>query len=94
MIDFKKYENPLPYASFDVDPQTFDMWANRNDRLQEEFVEDMFDYMMEVLTETDDVEVDVDVMNKLYKITDIIINEKDTYEEMFWFALELLPLVV
>ena len=54
----------------------------------------MFDYMMEVLTETDEVEVDVDVMNKLYKITDIIINEKDTYEEMFWFALELLPLVV
>jgi hypothetical protein len=94
MIDFKKYENPLPYASFDVDSQAFDMWANRNDRLQEEFVEDMFDYMMEVLTETDDVEVDVDVMNKLYKITDIIINEKDTYEEMFWFALELLPLVV
>ena len=94
MIDFKKYENPLPYASFDVDSQAFDMWGNRNDRLQEEFVEDMFDYMMEVLTETDEVEVDVDVMNKLYKITDVIINEKDTYEEMFWFALELLPLVV
>lgn len=94
MIDFKKYKNPLPYTSFDVDPQAFDMWANRNDILQEEFVEDMFNYMMEVLTETDDVEVDVEIMNKLYKITDIIINEKDTYEEMFWFALELLPLVV
>lgn len=92
MIDFTKYENTIPYASPDVDPQAFDMWADRNDRLQEEFVEDMFDYMMEVLTETDDVEVDV--MNKLYKITDIIINEKDTYEERFWLALELLPLVV
>lgn len=94
MIDFKKYENPLPYTSFDVDPQAFDIWANRNDLIQEQFSEDILTYMKTVLSETDFVDNNNVIDKKLQNIVDIITNEKDTYEEQFWLALELLPLVV
>jgi hypothetical protein len=91
-MNLNDYSNPFTYASPKDDPQAFDIWADRNDRLQEQFSDDMINYMVEVLSET--VEVDSDILDKLQNIVDIITNEKDTFEDQFWFALELLPLVV
>ncbi len=91
-MNLNDYSNPFTYASPKDDPQAFDIWADRNDRLQEQFSDDIINYMVEVLSET--VEVDSDILDKLQNIVDIITNEKDTFEDQFWFALELLPLVV
>lgn len=94
MMTFEDYNNPFEYISPSVDPQAFDIWANRNDLIQEQFSEDILTYMKTVLSETDFVDNNNVIDKKLQNIVDIITNEKDTYEEQFWLALELLPLVV
>lgn len=93
MINLNDYSNPFTYASPKDNPQAFDIWADRNDRLQEQFSDDIINYMVEVLSEANDVEIDSVILDKLQNIVDIITNEKDTFEDQFWLALELLPLV-
>jgi hypothetical protein len=93
-MNLNDYSNPFTYASPKDDPLAFDIWANRNDLIQEQFSEDILTYMKTVLSETDFVDASNVIDKKLQNIVDIITNEKDTYEEQFWLALELLPLVV
>jgi hypothetical protein len=93
-MNLNDYTNPFTYTSPKDDPQAFDIWANRNDLIQEQFSEDILTYMKTVLSETDFVDTNNVIDKKLQNIVDIITNEKDTYEERFWLAIELLPLVV
>lgn len=91
-LDFTKYTNTYPYISHTDDRSAFDNWANANDRIQQEFVDDLLQYMIDYVKDTGcDMKVKY---NTLLRIITTAINERDSFSDRFEFSMAQLGLVL